>query len=885
MPTLAEVITIATGDGPKSDEAIDVLAAHRRTVAASLLSAGDDDRGLTSRLGEVAELAAASFPWDPVAEDYELARRIIEQWTDEPAPPTRVVMAAMALAPAHHFPAPLRLAHLPPWLRTAYAKHLLCCPPIFLHTGEADHYATHCARAMAALSEAIFKDYLPEAVELAGLVYLSDSLMLYFNEQSLREYFSNKAKISEFFIRSRGARLEFSFPLFFNEIPNIGILHRSLSPGTETYYLLAHLIGRDKSALNVTLYLRDSSPSPLREVIIPWVDKIVELPADIFTSVGIVRRDRLDVCLVTNNVAAGPSPETIIAAHRLAKIQVAGAASPVTTGLSSFDFFLSGDLNEPSTRAQDEYEEALVRLPGAVTYYAFTHDREPQTLNCSRGDLGVSEGQVVFFSAANFYKITPELLIAWAQILARTPGSRLILMPFNPNWQQKYPVALFNRRLSRALLRFGVAPSRVTSIAKVPSRADLHAVMRLADIYLDSFPFSGACSLVDPLLLGLPIVARRGRTFRSSVASSILSMDGLDEAICEDDRAYVSRAVQLATQTDLLNFRRKQILPRRSPSSIQTEPFAHAFTEFCAEVSERQRNHVRRLRNSNIESLRLAVADAVSVAFAEPSWSLRRLADSDIVSRLLVPYMETLAAEGGARGRIIDIGACMGSLSMPFLEAGFSVDMFEPDPDCAAPLAALVARFPASARHHAMAVTSDPVTTISFNKRSIGLSGLGESPFGDGASLMSVPATTLRQFFAQGERADVIKIDAEGSDFELLRSFDLGAVKPSAILIEFGVHFSNQSVDEIRRLVRDLAVIGYAAVIFEYRKLNGFGSTNWDHELAAVAMDASNLGEAGDAFGDIVFARQDDATFLTCLVTLLESFAPAKRRPFSTACQ
>jgi FkbM family methyltransferase len=253
-----------------------------------------------------------------------------------------------------------------------------------------------------------------------------------------------------------------------------------------------------------------------------------------------------------------------------------------------------------------------------------------------------------------------------------------------------------------------------------------------------------------------------------------------------------------------------------------------------------------------------------------------------MVTQLLAPYVETRAADGSALGRIVDVGACLGVLSRPFLEAGFRADMFEPDPECLIAMTALTETFPSLAIHHAMAVTPEPVASVSFNKRSVGLSGLGDSPFGDGGTRITVPATTLGRFLAESKGGvDVLKIDAEGSDFDILASIDFARVQPGTVLVEFGEHFPGQSRTDIRRALADMSAQGYAAVVFEYRKMTGFGTSNWDYELVDVALDADRLGQNGEAFGNIIFYQEGDTTFLACLVRLLEAYEPARARPIA----
>lgn len=656
MPTIVEVIQAALGGGDGASAAIKMLEDHRRGLARSFLTSAVPEQGLAGRIPEVAALAASGFPWDPTPEDYELAQAILEGLRQAETPAPSVLMAAIALAPAHHFPAPSRLALAPQWLRPTYVRYLLARAPLFLHPGEADRYATHGIKAMAAVHAAVFEDRLPDAVELAGIAAFADSTLIYFSGQSLKPYFRDKARIAEWIMLRQGQQLGFGFPLAANAKPRIGVLHRTLSPGTETYHLLAHLEGRDRATAEVKVYILDAAPNAMTEALGPWVDEVVQLPADIPGAVARMRADGLDVCFITNNLGWGLTRETMIASHRMARVQVVSGACPATPGISTSDLFLSSEGNDPSPDGQDDYVERLVFLPGAVGRFGFAHDVDPPTISCSRQALGVPDDDVFFFSGANYYKIEPEILEIWAEILARTPRSSLGLMPFNPNWGGNYPLALFMRRLNRALVRFGIAPSRVRLIRQVPTRADLLAIMGLADVYLDSFPYSGACSLVDPLIIGLPIVARAGIRLRTAQGGSLLRAEGLDGAVCADAAAYVERAVRLARDPAYRNEEADRV--RRASAAglacLNTSPFAQRFSAFCVDLTRAVQHRIDAQRQSSPKALKADIGGAAAAAFAAPSPAFLGLHGAELARQLLAPWLATLAAEGAANGRVID---------------------------------------------------------------------------------------------------------------------------------------------------------------------------------------------------------------------------------------
>lgn len=274
---------------------------------------------------------------------------------------------------------------------------------------------------------------------------------------------------------------------------------------------------------------------------------------------------------------------------------------------------------------------------------------------------------------------------------------------------------------------------------------------------------------------------------------------------------------------------------------------------------------------------------AVRQILVSPPIRFQSVTDLDIATDLLMPFVSCRASSKTSPLRIIDVSACTGAFSRPFLQAGFLVDMFEPDPDCARILGELTRRYALKACHHTLAVTGQAVDSVTFHKRSIGLSGLGTSPFGDRTDLLTIPATTLGAFLVDNPNVDLLKIDAEGYDFEILRGADLNMSRPHAIFIEFGAHFASQSLEEINRSLIEMDELGYGAVIFELKKMTGFGKTNWNHKLVDIAFDPTQLGQRGDVFGNIIFYRRDDTTFLTYLLKWLEAFLPAPQRPISQA--
>jgi predicted O-linked N-acetylglucosamine transferase (SPINDLY family) len=156
---------------------------------------------------------------------------------------------------------------------------------------------------------------------------------------------------------------------------------------------------------------------------------------------------------------------------------------------------------------------------------------EPET----RESVGLPADRFVFCCFSNNYKISAEIFDAWMRILAGVDNSVLWALSRNP-WSRD------NMR-ARAAAR-GVDPARLI-FAEATTPARYLSRLRLADLFLDTFPYNSGTTASDALRMGLPIVTLAGKTFSSRMAASLLHNVGLPEGITTSYDEYVERAIQL----------------------------------------------------------------------------------------------------------------------------------------------------------------------------------------------------------------------------------------------------------------------------------------------------------------------------------------------------
>ncbi len=815
------------------------------------------------------------------------------QGAGEPGAVERGAMAAMLFAGAHELPAAPDLSAVADGFRGDYVVWLLTMPALFHRVGEADQYLVHLRHAVSRVHAFVMRRPRPSGAEQVAAMFAgaSNFVQSCFNTENLSGMMARRGDIIVRALQDEGRWLLTTFipapPDARQRKIRLGLLARHYSPQTDVYFLISHFEHLNRSRFDITLFALEQSGHALEKHCFAAADRVVLLAAkDLGAQVERIRAESLDVLLFGSNVSAVVNAEAVLATHRLARIQVASVSSPVTTGIAQMDVMLSAEWNEPD-HAAGLYTEHLHCLPAGLGTYAFQYDRNPATINMSRELIGLRAEQRVFFSGANYYKIVPELVESWARILASVPDSALLLMPFNPSWSAEYQTIPFMERIHSQMQRVGVDAARIKVLAAVPTRADLQRVVALADVYLDAFPFAGACSMVDPLQAGVPPVAWYGNTARSRHGMALLRMVGLQQWCADSAAQYEELAIRLALDAGLRTSIRARLLDLQMgsvlPPYLDTADFSTRVGTALEALVLQAGVHDAALCALDEASLRQRLQRlADRLVGGEPE--LDNLSDEWIARHLALPYLQTLQTDGRTP-LLIDVGACFGSMAQPFLEAGWRAVMFEPDPDARRVLEQNVASHALRTTVVAAAVGNEARDRVKFYKNSTaGLSGLSSSPFGSTQQLIEVPAVRLADWCRQAgiENVDFLKIDAEGHDFDVLDGFDFTTQRPALVLVEFGTQFARQTLQDVDGVLERMRSSGYGAVAFCYADDGAFARGVWSYRLTGLCTDAKAIARVaaaagGSAFGNIVFHRAGDTGILRMLIGMLEGCLPQER--------
>ena len=789
-------------------------------------------------------------------------------------PITSAVVAGMLLAPAYELPLLTDFENCPNWLLDSYLEFLFESPNLFQRTGDISRYGEFLEALLARIWTIVEKGKISPLQRhvLARFLQWSNFVQANFVNRNLRDLFALRARLLETTLELAGCQLAHIFQRR-TAVPDrirLGILTQGFAPGTETFHNLAYFEHLDRNVFEVNLYVFQETGHPLEEYCRKCSDQLIALPKDdLNAQVARIRADDLDLILIANNVTVRSNQPALAAAHRLARVQVALVDSPVTTGFRNMDVMLSAKWNEPPFGAHEQYTEQLCEIEGSVNCYAYEHDRDVASVHITRADLKCDSSSVLYFSGANCYKIIPELSETWAKILAAVPDSVLVLMPFNPNWSASYSRQPFVDRIEAQLAAHGVGPGRLRVIGCVPTRADVHNVMQLCDVYLDSYPFAGACSFVDAVAVGLPVVAWHGATARTRHGLSILGPMGLDSLAAATEEEYVHKAVEFGTRPESREQARAAIAAamRNNPPVLDTRDFGKRIG--CALRSEFER-YVRHSRETLGASDEAISKVANTIQIYGKTRALRAFTDLQITERLIQPYLRGMRS--AEPGHIVDVGACYGQISWTFLRDGWTADLFEPDSGARAVLNRQLAPVAVQYRLFPFAVSDQAHTSTQFYRASHhGLSGFDPTAYGQVEEVSTVRCVRLGEFLAeQGvQKIDFLKVDTEGWDFEVLAGHDFERLRPTMVFVEYG---SQRQQPKLVSVLDEMHLRGYSALLFHYTDDGNFQKGIWQTRLLSVLPGHRASELPPDAFGNILFYPSDEHLFPVAVADLFGSF-------------
>ncbi len=322
----------------------------------------------------------------------------------------------------------------------------------------------------------------------------------------------------------------------------------------------------DRECFEVHVYATPHVPDALTGRIRDAVDGFVMLPPNGEQAAALVAAGALD--LVVHPEVGMHDMSYLLAALRLAPVQVAGWGHPVTTGSAAIDWFVTCGAMEPPD-GDAHYVERLIRLPGPGVDY-------PAPLAAARAtreDLGLPKGRL-YACPQSLFKLHPEMDALVADIIQADPSGTVLFFHSDSRLVNEQ----FAQRLGRAFSARGIAPRNQVKILPRMERGAFRQVLALCDVVLDTVRWSGGLTSLDAFAAGVPVVTLPGRFMRARQTAGMLSLMGIGGLTAASPEEYVRIALEVARDGELnvtlreaIAARSEALYERREPVSALSE--------------------------------------------------------------------------------------------------------------------------------------------------------------------------------------------------------------------------------------------------------------------------------------------------------------------------
>jgi predicted O-linked N-acetylglucosamine transferase (SPINDLY family) len=267
----------------------------------------------------------------------------------------------------------------------------------------------------------------------------------------------------------------------------------------------------------------------------------------------LVLADEIDVLIDLHGLSSGARPG-IFALHPAPK-QGTYLGFIGTTGMPWFDFVIADRYALPE-ELTPYFTEKPLYVEGS--FIPLTRDETP-VREATRAEFGLPEDAFVMAAFGNVYKITPEMFATWMEILKEIPQAVLWLIDDNPTTTANIRKHAKSANADLSRIHFTGRSAHVEYKAK----------LKLADVFLDTFPYNCGSTTNDVIQAGLRIVTLSGKTMVSRMGGSILKKINQTNLICTSKQEYFAKIKDLSLKIKSS----KSIYKYIKASSVKTNDF------------------------------------------------------------------------------------------------------------------------------------------------------------------------------------------------------------------------------------------------------------------------------------------------------------------------
>ena len=218
-----------------------------------------------------------------------------------------------------------------------------------------------------------------------------------------------------------------------------------------------------------------------------------------------------------------------------------------TSGSKYMDYIIADPVSMPEKYAYG-YSEKFAYVPN--TLFATDDKRQIEERIPLRSEEYLPDDAIVLCCFNNSFKITPEIFGVWMRVLQRESSTVL--------WMRSAGSSM-EINLREVADTYGVDPKRLVFAKRVPCMATHLARYRLADLFLDTFPFCAQTTASDALWAGIPVVTCVGFSSMSRICASMLTTLEMTELVTKTLHEYEQKIIEICQDKQLLIYLRNRL--------------------------------------------------------------------------------------------------------------------------------------------------------------------------------------------------------------------------------------------------------------------------------------------------------------------------------------
>lgn len=313
---------------------------------------------------------------------------------------------------------------------------------------------------------------------------------------------------------------------------NIGIVSPDLVDHPVSYFICTFLKNFNHTKFNITCYSEALINTDVFNTNLHF--KIIKNKSQ-KEAADIIYNDHIHILLDLSAVTALNRLDVF--AFKPAPIQITYLGYPFTTGLNEMTYRFTDSICDGDLRvSQQFYTEKLISLKNCFTCY----DPLIQLPDITEIPRIKNPHELVIACFHRVNKITDTVIITYNKILQACPFVKIMFKTkaLISIKTQKQFIEKFDKNVQNRLI---ITPCTIDHLSHVKS-------FNLADISIDTFPYSGTTISCESLLMGCPILSLYDSTFyrhAQNVTCSLLKNSDLDFYICNNIQEMIDKIIIL----------------------------------------------------------------------------------------------------------------------------------------------------------------------------------------------------------------------------------------------------------------------------------------------------------------------------------------------------